>query len=176
MKFNRRENLNYYLEELVWYNMCMKKGELKSLPVFTEGKSIITAKKDFRILKSYQIFNYFFQEGSFMVYRTKGRKKEWNVLTKFSSVEAERWLVYYFDYFFKMAKMKGLKTRNFAISGGWIFYFKEVGELRISELYFDYYDWDRVWMVFLHSKELENLIYSSLKIRYKYAIFNRERL
>lgn len=176
MKQKRRENLNYYLEELVWYNICMKKGILKGLPVFLGGKSMITVKKDFRVLKGCQIYNYFYKEGKREVYPIGAKKKMWRVIMEFPPAEAERWLVYYFDEFFKNVRKKGLKARTFAVSKDWIFLFKEIGELRISDLYFDYFDWNSMWTVLLESKELESLVYSSLKVNYNYAIFNRERL
>lgn len=172
MKIKRRENLNYYLEELVWYNLCMKKGKLKNLPVFFKGKSMISVKKDFRILKSCQIFNYFHKEGKKSVYPFGSKKKMWRVLMEFPPMEAERWLVYYLDEFFRNVRRKGLKARAFGISGGWVFLFREIGELRLSDLYFDYYDWNSMWVVFLESRELEKLLYSSLKVKYNHASFN----
>lgn len=172
MKLRRRENLNYYLEELVWYNVCMKKGGLKSLPLFSKGKSMITVKKDFRVLKGCQIFNYFHKEGKKSVYPIGSKKKMWRVLMEFPSTEAERWLVYYLDEFFRSVKRKGLKARTFGISSDWVFLFKEIGELRLSDLYFDYYDWNSMWIVLLESRELEKLVYSSLKVKYSHASFN----
>lgn len=172
MKIRRRENLNYYLEELVWYNLCMKKGKLKSLPAFFKGKSMITVKKDFRVLKGCQIFNYFHKEGIKMVYPIGSKKKMWRVVMEFPFTEAERWLVYYLDEFFRSVKRKGLKARTFGISLDWVFLFREIGELRLSDLYFDYYDWNSMWIVLLESRELEKLVYSSLKVKYSNALFN----
>jgi hypothetical protein len=174
MKIKKRENLNYYLEELVWYNVCMKKGKVKILPVFEKGKSMITTRKDFRVMKSYQILNYFHKEKKIEIKCLSSRRKLWRIEGELSSREAERWLVYYLDKFFRFTNLKGLRVRTFEISNSWIFLFKEIGELRIPELYFDFFYWNSTWTIKLQSSELEKEVYSSLKIRYE--IFNRKRL
>jgi hypothetical protein len=179
MKLKNRENLSYYLEEIVWYNICMKKGEDLMLLQGEGGSSTIKVKEGFDLLKGYQICNYFHKEGVIKAYPISKKKKMWSVVMNFPLTEAERWLVYYLDRFIRNIKRKGLKARAFQLmtrEKRWVFLFREVGELRISNLYFDYFHWNGMWTVSLESSKLESMVYSSLKVRYNYAVSSRERL
>jgi hypothetical protein len=191
MKFKKKINLNYYLEEIVLYNLVMKENSLKGKErakssIFSKGKSIIylkTSKSEdssFQLVKAYRALSFFHNKEGGKVKLVSSRRGLWRIEIDLVKDESENWIVYYLDFFNGYVKKKGLKVRNFGVTDGWLFLFREIGELRFSGLPFDYYSWNSTWSLLLKKSRFlgENvLLFSSLKLKYKLnALSSRKRL
>jgi hypothetical protein len=179
MKFNKKVNLNYYLEEIVFYNLVMKESRLKGKErakssIFSKGKSTIYLKvnksedSSFQLVKAYRALSFFHNKNEGKVKLVSSRRGLWRIEIDLIKDESENWIVYYLDFFNGYVKKKGLKVRNFGVKDGWLFLFREIGELRFSGLPFDYYNWNSTWSLLLKKNRVENvLLFSSLKLKYK---------
>lgn len=176
MKFKKKFNLNYYLEEIVQYNLVMKEGTNIEKNIFSRGKSIIYLKisksedSSFQLIKGYRALSFFHNKNGGKVKLVSRRRGLWRIEIDLSKDESENWIVYYLDFFNGYVKKKGLKVRNFGVTDGWLFLFREIGELRFSGLPFDYYNWSSTWSLLLKKNSYlgKNLVlFSSLKLKYK---------
>lgn len=164
--------LNYYFEEQVKYNFLLKKGRYDFLS--HQGKSTIVLKlrkgdrEHFRIVKALRILNYFHPETSSVLGREiSNRRGVWEVEVP---IESFSWLSYYLKFFLPYLKDKGLKMRSFCNQEGWLFLLREIGELRLKGLYYDYYSWSSMWQVLVKcnmSEGQKKLYFSSIKLSYK---------
>lgn len=164
--------LKYYLDEQVKYNFLLKGSRCDISK--RQGKSTIVLKlkkgerENFRIVKALRILAFFHPEVSFILGRDiSSRRGVWEVK---AFIDNFSWISYYLNFFLPYLKEKGLKMRSFCNQEGWLFLLREMGELRLKGLYYDYYNWSSMWQVLVKLKVREDhqkLFFSSIKLIYK---------
>lgn len=164
--------LKYYLDEQVKYNFLLKGSRCDILS--KQGKSTIVLKlkkgerENFRIVKALRILAFFHPE----VFSVSGkeisrRRGVWEVM---AFIDNFSWISYYLSFLLPYLKEKGLKMRSFCNQEGWLFLLREMGELRLKGLYYDYYNWSSMWQVLVKCNVQEDhkkLFFSSIKLIYK---------
>lgn len=162
-----------YLEEEISYLFWVKGMEK---PVFREGKGgfVFRLKGDeidsFRMIKGFCALKVLTGSCSrgrgFLV---SSRRSLWRGEVQVAPLE---WIGIYLDFLDDYLKEKGLRMRAFFVTEGWLFLFREIGELRLRGLDYDYYQWNSTMRVLLKwlslPTEKEMKVYSSsLKLFYR---------